>query len=126
MRYGGGYIGSYAVAGLRKWASAANDGWHVVDQTMHFRKQEWPGTDQWIVFTDDGSGNPIGFDEQGRVWLSDHDSCELVGLELSFDSWIRGWALDRDETSEDYFAQLPWPDNKKAEQGGDGDAEEGL
>jgi hypothetical protein len=109
-RYGGGHIGSYAIAGLRKWGFAANDDWNVVDQTMHFRSQKWPGTEQWAVFTNDGSGNPIGFDESGRVWLSDHDSCEIVGLELSFEDWVRCWALDLEEGTNDYFDRYDWPE----------------
>jgi hypothetical protein len=62
------------------------------------------------VFTNDGSGNPIGFDESGRVWLSDHYSCEIVGLELTFEDWVRCWALDLEEGTNDYFDRYDWPE----------------
>ena len=37
----------------------------------------------------DGFGNPVGFDEDGRVWVSDHDSCRFVCLESCFEDWMR-------------------------------------
>lgn len=107
-RFGGGSIGAYYVAGLSRWDSAPNDAWDIVEQTLAYRKKKWPGTDLWAVFTDDGTGNPVGFDDNGRVWLSDHDCCEIVGLELSFEAWIRCWALDLEEGSKDYFDRYSW------------------
>ena len=109
VRCGGGHVGSYAIAGLRRWAFAANDNWDVVAQTDAFRRQRFPGTEQWVVFTDDGSGNPIGFDAQGRIWLSDHDSAEFVGLAPSFETWLRTEVLKLDEPTSEYFAQERWP-----------------
>lgn len=108
-RYGGGHVGSYAVAGLRRWDFAANDNWSIINQTAHFRAQEWPGTARWAIFSGDGFGNPIGFDETGCVWLSDHDYGEIVGLELTFEGWIRSHALHMEEPSKEYFTQQKWP-----------------
>jgi hypothetical protein len=108
-RCGGGHIGSYAIAGLRRWGFAANDNWCVVTQTESFRNQRYPGTERWVIFTDDGSGNPIGFDAEGRIWLSDHDSAEFVGLALSFETWLRTDALNLDKPASQYFAQERWP-----------------
>lgn len=120
-RCGGGDAGSYAIAGLRRWEFAANDDWNVVSLTEHFRKQGYPGTERWVVFTDDGFANPIGFDAEGRVWLSDHHYTEFVGLELSFEAWLRSHALELDEPSSGYFAQEQWPqailDELRAHQG---------
>lgn len=108
-RCGGGLVGSYSIAGLRRWEWAANGEWNVVDETECYRDDRWPGTDRWVVFTVDGCGNPIGFDAEGRIWLSDHDSAEFVCLELSFESWLRSHALELDAPSNVYFAQEPWP-----------------
>lgn len=92
-RYGGGQAGSFSVARLRRWQFAGQDDWSITDHTKHYRDQNYPGSDRWAIFSSDGSGNPIGFDELGRVWLSDHDSCEFVCLESSFENWVRRWAL---------------------------------
>jgi hypothetical protein len=54
----------------------------------------------------DGFGNPLGLDAEGRVWLSDHDSCERVCLE----DWLRRWALRVEaHRSGDYLARWCWP-----------------
>lgn len=108
-RCGGGHLGSYAIAGLRRWEFAADEEWSVVARTKFFRQQRYPGTERWVVFTDDGFANPIGFDAEGRVWLSDHHSTEFVGLELSFEAWLRRHALELDEPSSGYFAHEQWP-----------------
>jgi hypothetical protein len=108
-RLGGGHAGSYSVAGLRRWASAANSRWSVVELTEWYRAQNWPGTATWAVFSGDGCGNPIGLDAAGRVWLSDHDSRECVCLEASFEDWLRRWALRAEQHhTEGYLEQWPW------------------
>jgi hypothetical protein len=104
--FGGGYARSYAIAGLREWQMAAND-WHVVTKTQQFSTPPFPGTEGWIIFSDDGCGNPIGFDREGRVWISDHDSRECICLEQSFDAWLRRWALDLEPRGQ-YIFKHPW------------------
>ncbi len=109
-RCGGGSVGSYSIAGLRRWEFASIHDWNVVEQTELFRQQRYPGAERWVIFTGDGWGNPIGLDAEGRIWLSDHDSAEFVGLEPSFEAWLRSHALDLDAPSNGYFAQEPWPE----------------
>jgi hypothetical protein len=108
--FGGGHAGSKSVAGLRQWKFASRSDWNVIVLTEHFRRQHYPGADRWVIFSDDGSGNPIGFDDAGRVWISDHDSCEFVCIETSFECWLRRWALGIDSERADYLAQERWPD----------------
>ena len=109
-RYGGGHIGSKSVAGLRRWGFAANMEWSVKELTAHYRKQQYPGADRWVIFSDDGFGNPIGFDKLGCIWISDHDSYEFVCIEKSFEDWILRWALSEEPHRGAYVAQEKWPD----------------
>ncbi len=109
-RYGGGHAGSLSVAGLRRWEFASRSDWSVVELTEQHRSQRYPGAERWAIFSDDGFGNPIGFDEVGRIWLSDHDSCEFVCLESSFEDWMRRWALRIEPHRGGYIAQERWPD----------------
>lgn len=108
-RYGGGHVGSLCVAGLRQWQFAGHSDWNVVELTEHYREQRYPGAERWAIFSDDGFGNPIGFDEQGRVWISDHNSCEFACLESSFEDWVRRWALKAEPHRGAYIAQEKWP-----------------
>jgi hypothetical protein len=109
-RFGGGHAGALPVAGLRRWEFAGNGEWSVVEVTERHRAAGWPGTEAWVVFSGDGFGNPVGFDKDGQVWLSDHDSCECVCLEASFEDWLRRWALQAvPHRSGDYLARWPWP-----------------
>lgn len=109
-RYGGGHAGSLWIAGLRRWESADNTYWSVIKLTEHFRKQQYPGADRWVIFSDDGFGNPIGFDEVGQIWISDHDSCDFVCIEGAFEDWIRRWALGVEPHRHGYVAQERWPE----------------
>ncbi len=109
-RYGGGYAGSLSVAGLREWEFASRTDWNVKELTEHYRKQQYPGADRWVIFSGDGFGNPIGFDELGRIWISDHDSCEFVCIAKTFEDWLRRWALRIEPHRGGYIAQERWPD----------------
>lgn len=109
-RFGAGYIGSEVIAGLRRFPSAPNDVWDVVGMTEDYRQRAFPHTDRLVVFTEDGAGNPIGFDEQGRIWLSDHNCCESVCLESCFEDWLRRWVLCVEPVSKGYVAREKWTD----------------
>ncbi len=68
----------------------------VFDETHHYRKQGWPGTDEWLVFSWDLAGNPIGLDKDGKVWICDHDFGGVQLLEDNFESYLRKWCLKLD------------------------------
>jgi hypothetical protein len=70
-RYGGGHVGAFAVRGLRCDSMMGGD--NFIQHTQWYRKEGWPGTDKWAVFSNDHGGNPIGFDADGKVWIFDHD-----------------------------------------------------
>lgn len=95
-RYGGAIIGSVSVIGLRHAIPMGVDEASVVDVTKRFRDDGWAGTEKWVVISIDHSGNPIGLDAEGVVWLSDHDSGEITRLADSFQSFIRNHCLDED------------------------------
>ena len=109
-RYGAGYVDSHVIAGLRRFPSAPNDVWDVVGLTEDYRHQTYPQAERLVIFSEDGSGNPIGFDEQGRVWLSDHDCCESVCLERSFEDWLCRWVFRSESATADYVARERWSD----------------
>jgi hypothetical protein len=87
-RFGGGIVGPYRIFGLRK-ASAMGRAFSVVRITMDFRLQHWPGTDKWIIISEDHAGNPIGVDADGKVWISDHDFGQIVQIAASFEDYLR-------------------------------------
>jgi streptogramin lyase len=85
-RYGGAIVGSAAVHGLACAEAMGNES--VVDLTARFRRDRWPGTEDWYIVSFDGAGNPVGLDERGEVWLSDHDTREIVRLASSFEEFL--------------------------------------
>jgi hypothetical protein len=95
-RYGGAIVGSASVIGLRHATPMGADEASVVDVTKRFRDDGWVGTEKWAVISIDHSGNPIGLDEEGVVWLSDHDSGEITQLADSFESFVGNYCLGGD------------------------------
>jgi hypothetical protein len=87
-QYGGAMVQSLPVFGLRSsevmWDST------VVDETMRFRKRGWKLTDKLVVISMDGSGNPIGIADDGRVWISDHDVGADTVIADSFEDFLVG------------------------------------
>ena len=92
-RYGGAMVKSLPVFGLRSAPAMWNS--TVVDETMGFRKRGWKRTDQLVVISVDGSGNPIGIGDGGRVWISDLDVGADTVIASSFENFIAGILDDR-------------------------------
>lgn len=89
VRYGGALVGSYPIYGIKQADAMGDDESSVVEITRRFRAEQWLGTERWIVISVDHAGNPIGMDEDGRIWCSDHDAGEVVPIAPSFEEYIR-------------------------------------
>ena len=95
-RYGGAIVGPYPIFGLRRAEPMGKNEASVVEVTRRFQQKGWPGTDRWVVFSIDHAGNPIGFDAEGKVWISDHDHGGIQATCSSFEEFIRRWCLKLD------------------------------
>ena len=97
LRYGGAMVGAYPVFGLRFCEVMGDDRWSVVKMTHDYRNGlKAAGVNcatEWVVFSEDHSGNPIGMDCEGRVWTYDHDFGGLAELTSSFEEYIRTHCL---------------------------------
>ena len=89
-KYGGAMIKGDLIYGLRYQADMDESCWSVIDNTKFFKeKQNWPGIEDWYIVSDDGSGNPIGINHKGEVWLSDHNSSfEQIKLADNFEEFL--------------------------------------
>jgi hypothetical protein len=88
-RFGGAIIGPYSVFGLRSSDAMGDDESSAIEVTWRFRKQRWKGTENWLVISMDHAGNPFGLDEEGRVFLSDHDAGVVEKVADTFEDFIR-------------------------------------
>jgi hypothetical protein len=88
LRYGGAMVGSYPIFGIHRAHVMGKNFYSVVDVTRRFRDDRWPGTSDWYVISMDGSGNPIGVDVHGRVWISDHDQGNISLLAPNFETFL--------------------------------------
>src|SRR5690348_11362384 len=63
LRYGGGLVGADPIYGLRKAEMMGTVGGNATAPalTRAFREKRWPGVDDWLVFSIDQGGNPVGF-----------------------------------------------------------------
>lgn len=86
--YGGAMVKSLPVYGLR-WSEVMAES-TVVAETLRFRKDGWRLTDNLVIISVDGSGNPIGIAKDGRVWISDHDVGKDSVMADSFEDFILG------------------------------------
>jgi len=82
--------GELRIYGLSKAESFSNDLWSVIQNTNFFKEQEkWPDIEDWYIVSTDGSGDPIGINAKGEVWISYHDSgFEQEKLADSFEEFL--------------------------------------
>ena len=95
-KFGGGLVGSYEIFGIKRAEFMGKSLWSVIQNTKFYKDtQKWPGIEDWYVISDDGRGNPIGVDPDGKVWLSDHDAgFEKVKLADSFEEFLHKLLTD--------------------------------
>lgn len=89
LKYGGAMVGAYPIFGLRPVKVMDDDLWSVVCVTRRCRERKVPGTEAWIVFSEDHAGNPIGIDRKGTVWIHDHDFGGIMQLAADFEEYLR-------------------------------------
>jgi hypothetical protein len=87
-RYGAGMVGANPILGLSRVEVMGEDEWNVVDVTHRFRDDGWAGSGGWHIVSTDGSGNPIGIDVDGHVWISDHGTGTIELLADDFGAWL--------------------------------------
>jgi hypothetical protein len=88
-RYGGAMAGPYPIFGLRPVEVMDRDLWSVVAVTRHFRSDGVPGCDAWAVISYDHAGNPVGMDQNGAIWMHDHDFGGITPLATNFEEYLR-------------------------------------
>lgn len=87
--FGGAMVGAYPIFGLRPVSVMGKRRWSVVEITKLYRQRSVPGADDWVVFSEDHAGNPVGFDTNGAVWTHDHDFGGITQLSDSFEQYVR-------------------------------------
>ena len=93
LRYGGAMVGPYPIFGLRPAEVMGKSRCSVVDVTRQVRSSGLDGVSNWIVFSEDHAGNPIGMDADGKVWIYDHDFGGVTKLAEGFEEYIRTQCL---------------------------------
>ncbi len=96
LEFGGATVGPYPIFGLRPVEVMGRDHWSVIEVTRHYRNDGVPGTQDWVVFSEDHAGNPVGMDANGVVWIHDHDFGGVAILAPSFEAYIRNRCLNMD------------------------------
>jgi hypothetical protein len=92
-RYGAALVGPFPIFGLRAVEAMGNE-WSVVEVNRRYRADNWPGVQNWLVVSADHSGNPMGIDRDGRVWISDHDLGGISPVGDDFEDFLRKKCLD--------------------------------
>ncbi len=93
LRYGGAIVGSFSIFGVKIAKAMSSVGTFAIDMTKRLRKDGWKGTNNWLIISMDHSGNPIGLDKDGRIWISDHDAGEILKLGDNFEEFLRTYCL---------------------------------
>ena len=98
LRHGGGDVGSYPVYGLRLARSMGQfrGARTAPELTRAFRGDGWPHVANWLVFSFDSSGLPIGFRPEGDVALADRHAGEAIWVADNFEHFLRRYCFQID------------------------------
>ena len=66
-----------------------NDEESVFEATKRFRLACWQGAEDWLVVPGDHVGNPVGMDQNGAIWISDHDNGSIDKIADDFEEYLR-------------------------------------
>jgi hypothetical protein len=81
-------VGSSPIIGLRESETMGHG--TLANVNSRFRSEHWPHVSDWVVFSVDLAGNPVGYDADGIVWSYDHDAGEAFRLADSFEGFLEG------------------------------------
>jgi|APCry1669189070_1035195.scaffolds.fasta_scaffold71391_1 hypothetical protein len=98
-KFAGAIVGPFSVYGVKASDAMGDDESSAIEVTNRFRADGWTGTTDWLVISMDHSGNPVGLDADGKVWISDHDAGAIQELAPSFEDYLRRWCLKLDPVS---------------------------
>ena len=88
-KFGGAFVGPLPIFGIKPAPFMGDELNTVLSMTERCRQEQWPGIEDLYVVSEDLSGNPIGVDPEGNVWLIDHDfGFEKVLLAKSFNEFL--------------------------------------
>jgi hypothetical protein len=79
-------VGSFPIYGLR--SAEVMENFSVIDATNLFRKHGSQLTQELVIVSNDGYGNPIGIARDGRIWISDHDTGQDAMIAASFEDFL--------------------------------------
>lgn len=88
-RYGGAIVGPLSIIGLRKAPAMARSESSVIEVTRRFRQQRWQAVENWLIISVDQAGNPIGFDNEGKIWINDHDAGVIEPIAGNFEEFLQ-------------------------------------
>jgi hypothetical protein len=87
-RYGAAIVGSLPIFGVENAIVLEGPQESVVEATKSFREHKWPGANVWYVISMDLAGNPIGIEEDGTVYISDHDAGGIYEHARNFEDFL--------------------------------------
>ena len=87
--FGGGIVGPFSIYGLRAADAMGDDEASAMDVTNQFRADGWEEVENWLVFSSDHAGNPIGIDRNGKIWINNHDTGSIENIADNFEDYLR-------------------------------------
>lgn len=68
-------VGELDIFTITKSEHSSSWKWSIIDRTKHYKEHEkWPDINDWYIVSDNGSGDPIGINPKGEIWISYHNS----------------------------------------------------
>jgi hypothetical protein len=90
LRYGGAVVGASPIYGIRQSQSGMGRARRtVLDLNERWQRSGWPHSGEWLIVSEDQSGNPVGIASDGRVLAWDHDTGQTIEMGSSFEDFLR-------------------------------------
>ena len=96
-RYGAGILGAFTIYGIGLCSMMGKNEDSVFKVTNKFRAECWPNIENWLIISLDHSGNPVGINSVGEIWISDVVHGCVDKLSDDFEGYVLDWCLDFDD-----------------------------